>query len=409
MSVTGGATASLLRQLNSAAVLDYLLDVDAATGSEVMAATGLSRPTVHAACDELLQLGWLIELEGRRPEGEGRPGRPARCYAFNADAGRVIGVDLGEWKVSVRIADLRGRSLSDAVVPFSSYQAHARERIRATRSGIRHVLRESQSEAASVLCLSVGVAASVHANGTIYPADDPGYLPGLADTDIPQAITRGYGWPVLVDNDANLAMIAERWRGTATDVDNAVLILAGERLGAGIIANGQLVRGAGGAAGELAFLEIVNGVGDTHGIGVITRMLAEQALIKPRRANLPATSPSLRSLTDQAHGKVTGELVTLAARQGDATAQRVLDQVAQRMARVLAVICGLLNPELIVIAGGVTEVVDLIHDQIVKDLPRFIRNPPRIQASQLGDAGVLIGAIQSALEHTKKHMHATLT
>ncbi|WP_345711705.1 helix-turn-helix domain-containing protein, partial [Kineococcus glutinatus] len=108
-------TTALLRRLNAGAVLDALRGArapgsgavgGAMTGTEVMAATGLSRPTVHTVCDALIDLGWVREAAGG--EETARPGRPARRYAFDARAGYVLGVDLGAHKVTVVLADLVG-------------------------------------------------------------------------------------------------------------------------------------------------------------------------------------------------------------------------------------------------------------------------------------------------------------
>ena len=90
------AATPMLRRRNARAVLDVLLAADGGrSGGELMAATGLSRPTVHAVCDELIAGGWLVELGPRRPADPSRPGRRARVYAARADAAHVLGVDLG--------------------------------------------------------------------------------------------------------------------------------------------------------------------------------------------------------------------------------------------------------------------------------------------------------------------------
>jgi len=142
-------TPARLRRINAAAVLDLLMSTGPVTGSEIMTATRLSRPTVHAACDELIDLGWVVELDGRRPDGQGRPGRPARCYAFAADHGRVVGVDLGEWKVSAMLADLQGRPLAEAVVQLPSNHAPAGVRLSAARKAVRGVVSSRSAVSAT--------------------------------------------------------------------------------------------------------------------------------------------------------------------------------------------------------------------------------------------------------------------
>ncbi len=412
MKAPATATAPLLRRLNASAVLAYLIGVGPVTGSEIMTATDLSRPTVHAACDDLIALGWVVEVDGRRPEGDGRPGRPARCYRFNAQAGYVLGVDLGEWKVSVRLADLQGRPLMDTVVEFSGNRADAQERVRGTRHGIRRVLRQAAVDVSSVLCACVGVAAAVRPNGRIYPSADPDYLPGLADVNIAEAVGRGNAWAVLVENDANLAVLAERWQGVAAGVDDVVLVLAGERMGAGIVVGGRLLRGATGAAGELAFFDLDDGVSDTHGIGATARMAGEVAVTDARRRSRgagPAPDPgSLVGLAGDDPDHVTGLLVEQAAAHGDPVAVAILEHVAARMSRVVGVLSTLLNPDLVVIGGGVSEVVERLKAPILAGLPAFVKQPPRLEASALGESGALVGAVRRALDHAESTIYQTL-
>lgn len=408
------ATAPLLRRLNASAVLRHLIGGGEATGTELMAATDLSRPTVHAACDDLIALGWVLEVDGRRPESEGRPGRPARCYRFNADAGHVVGVDLGEWKVSVRLANLQGQGLADAVIEFSDHRAGVPERVRATRKGIRQVLRESGVDEEAALCVCVGIAAPVRPDGRIYPSQDLGYLPGLADINLAKAVRRGAPWPVLLENDANLAALAERWQGVTAGVDDAILILAGERMGAGIIVGGELVRGAAAAAGELALFELVEGVGDTHGIGATLRMRGEAAVTaaksraRPNRGDPPTSPGSLAGLVSGDPDRVTGQLVVRAALDGDPVAQHILNQVASRMARVVGVLASLLDPEVVVFGGGAAEVLELIRDAVLAQLPPFVKHAPRLKASALGEAGVLVGAVRRALDHAEATIYQSL-
>jgi len=95
-------------QQSTLAVLEALRPAGPLTAGDIMETTGLSRPTVHAACEELIRLGWAVEREGQRPGEEARTGRPARRYEFHARAGFVVGVDMGVASVRALVADLRG-------------------------------------------------------------------------------------------------------------------------------------------------------------------------------------------------------------------------------------------------------------------------------------------------------------
>ena len=413
------ATTPLLRRLNVAAVLEYLMGAAAVTGTEVMTATGLSRPTVHAACDHLINLGWVVELDGRRPEGDGRPGRPARCYRFNAEAGYVLGIDLGEHKVSVMLANLKGETVAAITEPGRADDS-ASTRLASTRRAIRSASKAAGIESSQILAAGMGVPAPVTPAGRLVASADTDYLPGMGDIDIVKSVGRGHHWPVLLENDANLAALGERWKGVGAGVDDLIVILSGERLGAGIVLSGQLIRGFGGGAGELTFLELVDGVGDTRGIGAFARIQAQNAVtaigkvrtsrVKHNGADEPSGHPSDAPpvLFNADSASITGDLVTAAARVGDPLATKILAQVADRMSRVIGVLATMLNPQLVVIGGASAEAFDLIHDSIAQRLPAYTKQPPQLEPSRLGDQGVMLGAVRLALDHIQTHVFDTL-
>lgn len=248
-------------------------------------------------------------------------------------------------------------------------------------------------------------------DGRIYPSRDPAYLPGLADVDVAAGVGRGYDWPLVLENDANLALLGERWRGAAQGVEDAVLLIAGERIGAGILAAGQLVRGFSGGAGELGFLSIVQGVGDTSGVGSFVRA-AGVAAVRAGSAADPAGNGGGRSLYSIAHGdpaEVTGKLVSEAARQGDPVALQIVQELAVRFSRIVGVLSTLLDPELVIIGGAVADIVDLIHDRVIAGLPPFVPRSPRLLASRLGETGVVVGAVRAALDRAHTDLRRRFT
>src|SRR4051794_32561245 len=133
------ATPRLLRRLNAERALDALRESGPLRVTELMARTGLSRPTVDALADELVRLGWAEEVA---PEGAHR-GRPARSLAFRADAGYVAGVDIGEAKVRVAVADLRGEVVAERLHLFAG-----EGRLPVIRRGAREALKKAGGGAA---------------------------------------------------------------------------------------------------------------------------------------------------------------------------------------------------------------------------------------------------------------------
>ncbi|GAB3935732.1 ROK family transcriptional regulator [Kribbella albertanoniae] len=403
------ATSPLLRRMNTAAVLDVLRAGGPATGTELMDATGLSRPTVHALCDQLIALGWIHELESRRTGDRSSPGRRARQYEFNARAGFILGVDLGgEYKATAMLTDLRGVSLGDGIREFAPPDG-GEVRLRAARRAIADAVRAAGVAKSAILVMGLAVPGPVNQDKPV--VTNAWYLPGLAKVDLGRAVGKGLDCPVLVENDANLAVLAERWCGVAAGVDNVIELLAGERMGAGIYLGGNLIRGVVGGAGELELVSLLNGVVKPSGIGRLARDFGAEVIAAARG---PRSKIGRSLLYDAAGGDpaaVSAEAVFAAARAGDAVSVDVVDRAVARIAPVLALLGTVLNPELIVISGGVADGGDLLVPRLEHQLSSLIDtlSVPRVTASTLGSRAVVLGAVRRALDHAERTVFADLT
>jgi predicted NBD/HSP70 family sugar kinase len=391
-------TSLMLRRMTASAVLDALRAGGPMTGSDLIDATGLARPTIHEICNDLIRLGWIRETESRRPSGDSRRGRPARCYEFQSRAGLVLGIDATD-RVTVRLVDLRGDRVAEASQPLAHVSVPAAERLAAMRRATDAVLSSAAADPAHVLAVAVGVPTPVDAEGR--PTGREAYLPGLPGRDLGPEIGGRHGWPVLLENDANLAALGERWRGVAAGVDDLVVMVADERLGSGLFLGGRPIRGHAGGAGELRFLELVEQVGGTYGIAYLVRTLGAEAvagLCERRTASGPGRR--LLELSGGDPARVETATVLAAARAGDEVALEIVDRVADRMAHAVAALAGMLDPELVVISGAVADDGDLFLDRIRRRLlPDLIDTPPRVELSTLGDQAVVTGAVRMALDH----------
>lgn len=310
----------------------------------------------------------------------------------------MAGVDLGATKVTCCLADLKGRVVVERTEAWRDEHVGAPERLRITRKLLQELLPEAGIDPRNVLSCGMAVPAPVTSDGHAVALES--YLPGLAALDLRESLQPDFSWPVLAENDANLAVLAERWLGVAQDVDNVVVLLAGERLGAGICLGGQLIRG-GGAAGEMRFLELVEGVGNTDAVGGMCRELGAVAtaeIIAGEREEAPGGS-ALVSLSGRDPGCVTAEIVLEAARRGDPAAVEVIAVVMERTARAAAVVSTLLDPELLVLAGGPAGAGDILLPALEHQLRRLNSAQPRLAASTLGDHSALMGAVRLALDH----------
>jgi predicted NBD/HSP70 family sugar kinase/predicted transcriptional regulator len=390
MSEMTGATPQLLRRVSAGAVLDFMRASQAVTVTEVMEATGLTRATAISVCEDLMDRGWIRELENQRAFGGYQKGRPARRFELNELAGYVLGMDVGVSKATVVVSDLRGKTLGRSSQPFAGAEISAEERIAVIDRTAMMALHSVGASPGSVLAVCTGIAAPVDRNGDVLVTQ---HFWGLFDVGLKAALQELHGWTVLLENDANLAALGDRWRGAAAGVDDVVVILASERLGSGVIDGGRLLHGQGGGAGELAFLDMVEGVGDTLGIATMARQWAAEAVAGKART----------SLREYAREGAEAEQVFAAAAAGDAVALKILDRLADRMGRVIGAVATILNPELVVIGGAVANSAGVLLEPIAERLKEFTSTPPRVAVSPLGDSIVTVGAVRCALDYVEKN------
>jgi predicted NBD/HSP70 family sugar kinase len=378
----------MVREATARLVLDHMWLTAPVTGTDLMAATGLSRATVHGVCEELIARGWVREVANQREHGGYHKGRPARRYAFDPLAGLVVGVDADQHRVDAIVADLRGAELGRHQGPPRGGFADAAERLTAVEDAVTAGLAAAGASAERVLAVTVGVPAPVDAGGRTGFRGNPYWE--LMNPDLGDRLHARHGWPVVVDNDANLAALAEGWRGHGRGVRHFVALLAGERLGAGIVEDGRLVRGVRGGAGEMRFLGLVGGVGSADGIAKIARDWAREALAEPGARSGLAPDPDAAA-------------VFAAATAGDPLAAGVVDRIADRMARVIATLASLVDTEQVIIAGRVAASCGPLLATLEDRLARHGDPPPRVLASTLGGDAVMLGAVKRGLDHVREH------
>jgi len=362
------ATSRLLRRMNAQRVRDALRASGPMRVTELVSVTGLSRPTVDAVADELVRLGWLSEEVAI---AEGARGRPARSLAFRADAGYVFGVDIGEVKVRTAVADLRGEIVAERVRAFAGA-----ERLPVIRRTIAATVADAGLKRESLLFSCVGCTGAMdRARGRVLFSsifDD--------DFDLEGAMARTLGRPLVIENDCNLAVIAERWRGAAVGLDDVVCVLAGERIGAGICVGGRLMRGHEGAAGELAFLGAFEFEHGARGIAQLVRELSGEA----------------------------PEAVFTAAGAGDEEALSMVERAERWAGHGIVTTAQIVNPEVVVIGGGVARAGEVLLAPLRARLEAMVRRPPRLVASPLTERGPLMGSIRLALDGLEPRLLAGL-
>jgi predicted NBD/HSP70 family sugar kinase len=366
-----------MRELNQRAVLARLRAAGPATRPQVAKDTGLSKPTVGQALLDLERRQLVREI-GRTSTG---PGRSAVVYEENPAAGFVLGVDIGRERIRLAVADLSGAIVS---------RVDERNRCRSARSLVLMVRELSeQTIAAAGIGLSDVVSKVVGSPGVPDPKTGALHhaqnLPGWGRKGLMEELSNALGPGLVVENDANLAAVGELTVGAARGAEVFVCITVGTGIGMGIVVNGQLFRGAHGAAGEVAFLPYGRHEGaEPPERGMLENEVSGHSVVQKAHA---------LGLVDAKSAKEVFEL----ARRGDAKAERAVAQEARQLAFVVGAVAAVIDPELVVLGGGIGSNTDLLAEPLQEALRATTPLRPKIVAGELGETAVLSGAIAMGL------------
>ncbi|MFD0688881.1 ROK family transcriptional regulator [Actinomadura fibrosa] len=377
-----GGDPSVLRRLNSAATLRALRDGGESTLTGLARQVGLSRPTTEGVLGELIDRGLVTEAPPRPGSGLGRP---ARRYRFRAEAGHALGIEIDAHRARLLVADLSGEVVGGHRADLD-VAAPPAERLGAVRAAVRACLAAAGIERSALRAVAAGTPGVVAPDGTVAFCT---VVPGWEGLNLARELGRSFSCPVLVENDANLAALAERWRGAAREADDVVCVHAGLHTGMGALIGGRLHRGRWGAAGEIGMLPEL-GLRDT------TAALITGADVGPEAAGAALAGIAALSGAGPAMDGA-GPLLDAAGWDG-AEARAVVERLAERMARGIAAMALALDPEMIVVGGPLIRA----GEPLVAELRRRVRplclSPVRIEASELGDESVGLGALRLALD-----------
>ncbi|UQX89060.1 ROK family transcriptional regulator [Jatrophihabitans telluris] len=368
----------LLRSLNARAVLEHIHRAGPVSRGDLAAATGLSKPTVGLALQSLSAAG-VLDTDS---PSSGRPGPSAALYRIRPLSGLSIGLDVGhEWTYAA-VADISGEML-------------ARRKVR-TRRRLTTLVRQL-SDLVADLAGDLGVPASGFAHAVIgVPAVVAPSGQSLALCDVlpdngrgfPQAIRAALPMPVTLENDVNLAALGERAVGYGRDIENFAFCSIGTGVGVGIIIGGKLYRGVSGSAGEVGYLP-----GDDPTVPATPPLL--RAMID---STLSGTAIVDEALAQGLPPELDGRAVFDLARAGDERATRVVDIIARRIAYVICSVLAVLDPQLVVLGGGVGLNSDLLLDPVMGHIRAMSPFEPHVEVSKSGSDAVLFGAVSMASE-----------
>ena len=380
-------TASAMRDINRSAILEIIRREGPVSRTAIAERLDVSLPTVMRIVDELVTEGFI------RPHGttEWSGGRRRPLLEFNSDGFVVLGVDMGGTKMYGALSDLGGHILDE--VNVSRHGTSGEDSFNYLTNLIDKLLSSPKIEGRNVRGIGVGApGVTLHKQGIVTWA----YTLHWDKFPLKAKLAELYDLPITVDNDVNLAALGELWFGAGQNVQNMVLLAIGTGIGAGVIIDGALYRGAQEASGEIG--NMIPGrefLGKNYQDFGALESVASGTGIAARARDLLRSQRSQTELDE-----LMAEDVFEAGRKGEAWAWTVINETVDYLAVVIANLVSFFDPELVVLGGGVFRSADLLIKPILNRMNGTIPNPPRLVVSDLGLQATVMGAITNVLHNT---------
>jgi predicted NBD/HSP70 family sugar kinase len=366
------AVPALLRALNERKVLDAVRTAGPISRAEVARRTGISRPTVSLVLRSLLEDG-LVRESAHDPDG---PHYGAVYYEADPEAAVVLGVDFGARAVRTALCDLGGEVRAREEIRS---RGSVEERIGALAGSVRSLLRSAEVSGELLENAVVALPAVVSpVDGRVSAPD----LPGLEAADLREQLEQALGVPVTLENDVNLAAVAEQRRGVAQDVADFAFLLVGAGLGAAVMLDWKLHRGHNGNAGELDAVRS----GRSDDVDPCAASLSQLAADLAAKEQTVLEPPfDLRELF-------------AAAEVGDAMGVAVVEEAARRIALHVLPLAATLDLPLVVLGGSVGANAALL-EPVRRHLDDWLPfSAPRVEVSALAEAAVIEGALATGVD-----------
>jgi len=370
------------RQTNRFKVLRALYAWPGSTRTELAERTGLSRPTISAVADELVQAGLVEQHEDAQP----RTGRPPVLLSLAPGAAFAVGVDMGHQHVQVALCDLSGKMLAHRRCaadvdhdPVASFDL--------ARDLVMSVLEEAGVTSDRVI--GVGMALAAPIDRTSGEAFAEGILPNWCGVQPAAEMNSRLGLPVEVRNDANLGALGEHVFGAGRDVNDMLYVRLSAGIGLGLVLDGHPYGGTSGIAGELGHTHVEEN-------GLICRC-GNRGCLETVASSAAVARLLSRSRDEEIDVARMLELVA----QGDRGAKRAVGTAARQVGEVLAIVVNLFNPKLILVGGDLAAGGEMVLDALRAGIEEYAIAPAaqsvEICAGALDDTAEVLGAIALVL------------
>jgi len=306
-----------------------------------------------------------------------------------------IGIDVGGTNIKIALVNSNGEILYSSSIPTRSEMGYEYT-VNNMKQAISTLLKETNSQKNDIEGIGFGFPGQVdYKTGIVKNLPN---IPGWVNVPIAEIIEKEFGITTKIDNDVRCAALGELKYGAGKGCENLICITVGTGIGSGIILNGKLVRGASNAAGEIGHIKLFSngdklcGCGD---YGCLEAYVSGPSIVEMANDYLKGgKSTKYREMADG--GEITPYIVAQAAQQGDGVAKRIYTIMGEYLGTGLASVVNLLNPERIIIGGGVAGCGDLLiaplKETLLKRAMPISAQAVEIVAANLGNNAGVIGS-----------------
>lgn len=365
-------------EANRKIILNHLRLKGDMSRADLTRETTLSFPAVSSNIRHLLEKGYIHETGA----GDNSVGRKSKLLSFNAKRGLVIGIDIGRQEIRYMLADLLGSGIATMVrgnKPEDSGPRIIKDIVNSTK----RLIRDNGVDAGNILAICVGIPGIIRGD-RMFAAP---YMSDFSLKKLREALEREFATDVTVENSVNLGAIGERWRGIGVRYSDFVYVGYGVGLGSALILGGRLYKGVNGAAGEIGFMTVDPRLLRTrfNEIGVLESLISKKRIAEALRADQDAAAGT--------------DFDALFRQSGGRRAARLIEEVSQFFGMALVNIAAMVNPQAIVVSGGVGRVMgERLASEWEEMLERLLPFPPDIVFSRMSGREPLLGAVYTALE-----------
>jgi len=374
-------TTETIAEYNQRLILDALRFHGSMSRADLSRHLDMSFPAISSNTKRLLEGNYIKEVGA----GDNSVGRKSTMLAFNAERGYIIGIDLGRFRIRMMLADLLGNEIaSTEIVNSANLSGDGNQSIQLMQDQINDILKKTEKTKDDILCIVIGIPGIIKDGRSFLAPFTENYL----ERDMIETLQEAFEADVLLENCVNLGVIGEQWKGAGVNYKDILYIAYGVGLGSALIVGGKLYKGANGAAGEVGF------------------MITDPANIDQKYEEIGSLEEALsrgkiEKYLDSGHfDEEIVKLIELYKNGGSPYAKLIIDEIILNFGMALVNMSAMLNPEVIIIAGGLgANLGKLFIDQWKEILNNQVPFAPEILLSALNHRETMLGAVMTGIHH----------